>query len=243
MAADTQNAQVLAARTDTKVLSSLVRDNDKFIRKCAYFAVHKFITEHDDEYSVALSAFLEAVMSYEPEGGTSFNTFAQLVISRRLTDFLRSEYRKQPEVSVDPAIMGGDYIEEELSEIATEVRSINSTTLSAEDQQTSGKVTIRDEIEALSTELSKYGIDFFTLAKNSPTSKKTKEACRVLLATFIGNEDLLKRYKKNHTIPVLDLARESRISKKIIDKYRRYLIASVEILLGDYPLLSEYLKN
>lgn len=242
MASDVLSAQVLAARTDNKVLSMLVRDNDKFIRKCAYYTVHRFITEHDDEYSVALSAFLEAVMNYEPDSG-AFNSFAQMVIGRRLTDFLRSEYRKQPEVSVDPSIMGGDYIEEELSEIATQVRSINATTLSAEDSKTCSKVTIKDEIDALSVELSKYGIDFFTLAKNSPSSKKTKEACRILLDTLLGDEELLKRYKKNHTLPVMDLANASGVSKKIIDKYRRYLIASVEILMGDYPLLSEYLKK
>ena len=242
MAYDAQNALVLAARTDHNVLSTLVRDNDKFIRKCAYFTVHRFITEHDDEYSVALSAFLEAVMSYDPDSG-SFNSFAQLVIGRRLTDFLRAEYRRQPEVSVDPAIMSGDYVEEELSDIATEVRTINSTTLSAEDTKTSSKITLKDEIDALSTHLSKYGIDFFTLAKNSPSSRKTKEACRILLNTLLHDEELLNKYKKFRTIPVIALANASGISKKTIDKYRKYLVASAEILMGDYPLLSEYLKK
>ncbi|WP_029320468.1 sigma factor [Butyrivibrio sp. AE3004] len=242
MASDALSSQVLAARTDNKALSKLVQGNDKFIRKCAYYTVHRFITEHDDEYSVALSAFLEAVMSYDPDSG-SFSSFAQVVIGRRLTDFLRSEYRRQPEVVVDPSVMGGDYIEEELSDIATEVRAKNATTLSAEDTKTSSRITVRDEIDALSVELSKYGIDFFTLAKNSPTSRKTKEACRTLLDTILRDDDLLNRYKKNHTLPVMDLASASGISKKIIDKYRRYLIASIEILTGDYPLLSEYLKK
>ncbi|WP_051638701.1 sigma factor [Butyrivibrio sp. NC2002] len=240
MASEILATEVLAAKNDNKALTELVRNNDKFIRKCAYFSVHRFITEHDDEYSIALSAFLEAVSDYDSDKG-EFSTFAQTVISRRLYNYLRTEYRWKPEISVNPTIIGGDIPEEEVSEIAIELKQKNAE-LGREESAMSSAVTVSDEVNALTERLQIYGIEFSQLVKSSPTSGKTKLACRTLLNTMMNDDELLAKYKKSHTIPVMALASASGISKKIIDRYRRYLIASLEILLGDYPLLSTYLK-
>jgi RNA polymerase sigma factor len=39
-----------------------------------------------------------------------------------------------------------------------------------------------------------------------------------------------------------ELVSATGISRKILDRHRRYIIAAVEILSGDYPLLAEYMQ-
>ena len=39
-----------------------------------------------------------------------------------------------------------------------------------------------------------------------------------------------------------ELEKLSRIPRKILDRHRKYLIAAVEILHGEYPLLAEYMS-
>src|SRR5690606_2812765 len=48
---------------------------------------------HDDEYSIALAAFNEAIDGYQEGAGKSFLGFAETVIRRRLIDHVRREQR------------------------------------------------------------------------------------------------------------------------------------------------------
>ena len=43
-------------------------------------------------------------------------------------------------------------------------------------------------------------------------------------------------------LPVKALAAASGISRKTLDRYRKYIIMAVLVLDGDYPQLAEYLK-
>ena len=77
---------VLKAQTDENYMNDFIKKHKKFILLSAFRATKRFITENDDEYSVAMIALCEAVKSYEESKG-SFKGFAFLVIKRRLTDY------------------------------------------------------------------------------------------------------------------------------------------------------------
>ena len=55
------------------------------------------VTRSDDEYSVALLAFYEAIEGYDPESGP-FGAYASLVIGRRFADHYRSQHRFDAEM-------------------------------------------------------------------------------------------------------------------------------------------------
>ena len=38
------------------------------------------------------------------------------------------------------------------------------------------------------------------------------------------------------------LSAQSKVSRKTIERHRKYIIAAVIILTGDYPILAEYMK-
>ena len=62
-----------------------------------------------------------------------------------------------------------------------------------------------------------------------------REAC-------VGMAELIEELVRKKKLPVKALATGSGVSKKTIDRYRKYLIMAVLILRGDYPHIAEYLK-
>src|SRR5699024_7956021 len=55
----------------------------------------------DDEFSIGLSAFNEAIFLYSPAKGASFLSFAKLIVSRKVIDYIRYNARRQHIVSFD----------------------------------------------------------------------------------------------------------------------------------------------
>lgn len=241
MKEDVFGTEALAVRDNSERLNAFIKNNSKFIKQCAYKSVHKYVSDSDDEYAVALSAFHEAVRSFDETKG-AFSNFAQIVIKRRLLDHLEREYRHRPEISVEPHVMEGELNEDDDDPIAFELKE-KTASLSAENSTTAtGSVTIKDEIEALGQTLEPYGFGFYDLVECSPTAQKTKISCAIAIRTLMDSPELMRSFRKTMTLPMKELSGKSAISRKILDRHRRYIIAAVEILSGDYPLLAEYMK-
>ena len=71
------------AKADEKQLETLIKDHKNFILANAYKMTGHYVTENDDEWSVGLIAFHEAVRTFD-EGKGDFHAFAALVIKRRI---------------------------------------------------------------------------------------------------------------------------------------------------------------
>ena len=52
----------------------------------------------DDEASIAMIAFNEAIDAYDDSAGASFLSFAEIVIKRRMVDYFRRKTKRQEEV-------------------------------------------------------------------------------------------------------------------------------------------------
>src|SRR5690606_31197585 len=91
--ADVENRVLLAQNGSGEELDGLLRDYSPFLKKAAYLACNRYIDEHDDEYSIALGGFHEAVMKYDRSRDASFMTLPHLVIRRKPNDQLRKEAR------------------------------------------------------------------------------------------------------------------------------------------------------
>ena len=100
---------------------------------------------------------------------------------------------------------------------------------------------LKEEIEALTGELSDYDIDFFALATASPRTAKTRTACGEALRAMQTPPPLTDILREKKLLPIKELTKRVSISRKLIDRHRKYLIAASLILSGDYPGLSEYM--
>ena len=166
---------VLEAKKDTQKADDLIRTYIPFIR----FEASKFLSrpcsEQDDEYSIAMIAFHEAILGYAKERG-AFLSYAAMVIRSRLIDYRRKESRHQGHVSlyaqseeddrplVDTIAQTSDRMEESINLEATQ-----------------------HEIQELSSVMETFGVSFSDAAENSPKQERTLEACRAAIHYAIEN--------------------------------------------------------
>ncbi len=225
---------VFEAKNNDAKFSELVAQSSDFILKIAGNTCRHYVDTSSDEWSIALSAFHEAVMSYAENKG-NFYIFAQLVIKRRLTDFMRKQYRIRPEISIPPEAFSGNADEDDVMSQALQSEVMQKVAVSPENP-------IALEIEVISSTLSEYGFGFMDLTECSPKAGKTKKACAAVIRTMLSREDLVTHLRQVKTLPIKVLEKEYGLHRKILERHRKYIIAAIEILKGDYPYLADYLK-
>ena len=206
--------RAVKAANDAQELNALIEEYDSFILKSASKAVKRYVSKNDDEWSIALSAFSEAIQKYSFEKG-SFISFAELMINRRLIDYFRAQRKFVVEDQVD-------WIED-------------NAIIENDDN-------LKLEIEAISQVLEYYGFSFMDLAECSPKAQKTKTACAKAVVYLLEKPMLITEIRNSKQLPIKLIAKNVGLPRKIIERHRKYIIAAVEILYGDYPYISEYLS-
>ena len=63
------STQAVRARTDEPFLERFIEAHEAFVLRCASRYAGFAVTRSDDEYSVALLAFYEAIKGYDPASG------------------------------------------------------------------------------------------------------------------------------------------------------------------------------
>ncbi len=222
------------AKQNSKKLDMLINQCEFFIIKAASGVSRKYISKSDDEYSISLMAFVQAVEDYEYEKG-SFFSFAELLIRRRLVDYFRTGIKNMNEIPVNPYIFTSEADEEDIQMQSMVVKQI------AYEENYIDR-DIKDEIAELSKVLKLYGFTFMDIAEQSPKAEKTKAICAKAASYVLMNPELLTQMRTSHQFPIKIIEKNCGVSRKSIDRHRKYLIAAIEILSGDYPYLAEYLK-
>lgn len=231
------NNRALDAKSDESKREEFIRDNEQTILKIASKATGRFITRSDDEWSVALSAFNKAIDNYEPDKG-DFAGFAVVVIDRALIDHHRSEKKYEAEISYSPEMLTGEGDYEEHSEVLKAVTRESTQTLEMDNTQRS----LKDEILEVNDKLKKYGFTFHDLKGCSPKAGKTKRECARAITYIMDNRKVREAVIETGRIPAKEITDETKVSAKLLDRYRRYIIMAVIILNGEYPLLADYLE-
>ena len=206
--------RAVKAANDAQELNALVEEYDSFILKSASKAVKRYVSKNDDEWSIALSAFSEAIKKYSFEKG-SFISFAELMIHRRLIDYFRAQRKFAAEDQVD-------WIED-------------NAIIENDDN-------LKLEIEAISQVLESYGFSFMDLAECSPKARKTKAACARAVVYLLDKVVLVAEMRNSKQLPVKIVEKNTGIPRKVIERHRKYIITAIEILSGDYPYITEYLR-
>ena len=232
--------QAVCAKNDPEYRNAFIDRNRIFIRITAARTVHHFVSEHDDEWSVAMVAFNEAIEKYEPDRG-SFSSFAANVIRNRLTDKLRRDYRYAPEILFDPADLERSRKTEDLPD-ALSIEVAKKLEAEAVQPENRMQVQAREEIEAVQQLLAPYGFCFYDLVSCSPKAEKTKAECAQAVIVLLEDDDLFASMRSTRTLPSEGILKASGVKKKILERHRRYIIAVAEILHGEYPLLAGYME-
>ena len=226
--------QALLAKNNESALEDLIAEQKSFILRCASKEAGRFLTDSDDEWSVALCAFNRAIDRYDGSKG-DFLPFAQMLIRRELVDAWRQESKHAAELSVAPEVFDGT-AEDEDDDKSVYLAVVRESVQAAER-------SLHDEIVAANAMLQEYGFRFFDLTECSPQQEKTRRECAVAIRGLLKDPPLLvKLLRQNHKLPMTELYKLSGVSRKTLDRYRKYIIMAALILSDDYPQLAGYLK-
>lgn len=227
------NCMVAEARMNPDTFNKLLKRSELFIIKCTSAISHHYITKNDEEWSIALLAFKEAVDHYHLEKG-SFHKFAELIIRRRLIDYFRTQSKYKSEISVNPNVFDCEFNEEEDNGVL--VQEIGAKTLQKNDN------SIKLEIDALNEVFSAYCFSFIDLVDCSPKSKKTKTSCAKAISYLLKNPLLIQEIRNKKQLPLKIIEKNAKIPRKILERHRKYIIAAMEILSGEYPHVANYMQ-
>lgn len=211
--------RAVAAKGDETALEDLIRDCTSFILRTAYKTTGTYVDQSDDRWSISLAAFYEAVRAFEPGKG-GFLSFAATVIRRRLQDQWKRERAHSAETTTDPASFWD-----------------------IPDRRDGQPPDIHWEIQAMQAVLAHYDADFFEVARSSPKAEKTKAACARIIRFLADRPLAAADLWRTRRLPIALLAKELALPRKIMERHRTYIIAAVEILGGDFPILQEYFRH
>lgn len=208
-----QTATLLTS--NSQELDEFIAKHDFFILKTASKTAKRYICKEDDEYSVALYAFYDAVNKYDYTKGT-FYSFAELIIHRNIVDYYRAKGKYSSEIGI-----------EDIEENAVYTENDNM---------------LKTEIESITRTLKDYGFSFMDLVKVSPKAEKTKYSCRIAVNYLLDNPSLIIEMRNNRQLPIKIIAAATNIPRKILDRHRKYIIAAVEVFYGEYLGIAQYLN-
>ena len=227
-----ESALALLAATDEAAREELIIRQEKNILRIASHAKHRFVTKSDDEWSIALCAFSHAIDTYRVERG-AFLHYAEIVIRRGLIDAHRAELKRVQEISVAPELLEGEAEESGSNAVRA---SLIAQSLRAGDR------TLQDEIFEANDELRAYGFGFYDLTSCSPEQERTRNACKKAADIILNTEQQRDELRRTLQLPQKWLVAQG-VSQKVLERYRKYIIAMVVIRAGDYPALQGYVRG
>lgn len=226
---ETLLAQVMAG--DSGARENLIRECQSFVHKIACALARRSLEwGRDDELSIALIALNEAIDAYRPEKRVPFLAFARIVIQSRLRDYWRKENRfYQTTVS----LVGTS---EESGQPAQEVQP-------AWDHYWDQVIALEraEEIRRFNELLQGFGITFGDLVEASPQHNDTRRTLFQVAVGLVQTPHLMEYLLAKKKLPVKELADRLAISRKTVERGRKYIIALALIL--QFPEEFAYLKS
>ena len=218
---------------DRSLRNDTIESFKPFIAKTVSSVCRRYIYESDDEFSIGLIAFNEAIDKYSPEKGSSLLAFAETIVKRRVIDYLRIQSRRK-EMTMDTAL------DDENNQNENYFDNINSIE-EYEKQLESEKRN--EEIQLYISHLQDFGLSFDDLVENSPKHADARKGA-VMIAKMLMDDDELKEilFAKKR-LPVKQLEGRVKVSRKTIERNRKYIIAVAIILNGEFLYLKEYIKG
>jgi len=213
---------ITQAKHNKEIRESFITQYIPFIDKTISRVSGRYITREDDEHSIGLIAFNEAIEAFDENKSASFFALAGTIIKRRLIDFYRKERKKRNE-------LGLEQIE---PHIAYEMTIEN-----LED-----KMDTRFEITYYTKILESYNIQFSDLVSCSPGNKRARQNAMDVVKVLVDEPELTEYLISKRTLPIQLLERKCKVSKKTIERQRKYIIAVAIIHIYKLESLLNYVS-
>jgi RNA polymerase sigma factor len=227
----TLEERVLDTRGDREKTSTLITQFKPFIASVIQKRLGKFVEYGvDDELSIGLLAFNEAINTYDINKG-KFLSFARLVISNRLIDY----FRKQSKFS--SALISYDDGEDNTTSGLIDKKSVE---LFAYDSEAEDR---KYEIIEYTRELGQWGISFNELVRICPRQDNLRNEYIRIAILISRDKTLLDELYRTKRLPIKMLEKKLPIHRKKIERGRIYIIALVVAIIKKYSFLDMTTRN
>lgn len=219
---------------DSALQEELIDSYKPFIAKTVSTVCKRYIHESDDEFSIGLIAFNEAIQKYSSEKGNSLLSFAEVMIKRRVIDYIRQQSRNQTisfHIASDP------------NEEETQRSSIEDEISLDDFKKKTEQELRREEILQFKAVLKDFELSFEDLLEQSPKHADARKNAMLIAKAMVENEELKQLLLEKRRLPIKQLEGIVDVSRKTIERNRKYIIAIALILTGDYIYLKDYIKG
>lgn len=229
-----EQSVLLIQQGNHTLLNEIIENYKPFIAKTVSSVCKRYIYETDDEFSIGLIAFNEAIEKYSPEKGSSLLSFSEVLIKRRVIDYIRKQSKSQ-HVSMDLTYSS-------LEEESPGMVIVNE--LSLEDFRKKSDADLRkEEIVQFQTLLASFDLSFRDLVENSPKHSDARTNAIMVAKVLVENSELKNSLLEKKRLPIKELEKMVDVSRKTIERNRKYIIAIALILSSDYLYMKDYLKG
>ncbi|SDE23441.1 RNA polymerase sigma factor [Paenibacillus sp. UNCCL117] len=219
---------------DLRLRNQFITDYQPYVAKVTSRFCKRYVDPtRDDEFSIALGAFNEAINQFSPQAGRSFLGFAEQVMRRRLIDYVRKEQRFAGQIPYST------FEVEDEEDHAVNPIEIHQAIEEYEKQK--GMEERRSEIVDLSRMLAEFGIQFEELADASPKHDDSRQALFAIAYKLSGDMALMKLMLGKKMLPIKELLDQVSVSRKTLERNRKFIITVALIYSGPFPYLKDYL--
>ncbi|WP_425464020.1 RNA polymerase sigma-I factor [Oceanobacillus piezotolerans] len=224
---------LLAQNGDKDTQDYLIRNYQPFIAKTISEVCKRYIDQtRDEEFSIGLTAFNEAIFSFNSEKGSSFLSFAKLVIKRKIIDYIRANKKIPQVVSLDE-----NYDNEQMENPA-------EITVSKEKyMEKRHRMELREEILAYKEKLKEYKLSLDELTVISPKHRDARDSAVKAARILYMDTEMRNSVVRKKKLPIKELLKKVEVSKKTLERNRKYILAIFIVLNENYMYLKEYLKG
>lgn len=214
---------------DVGLKEELIRKYKPYLLKTISSTIGKYVdSETSEEYSVGLMAFNEAIDKFDSEKNGNFISYCNIVINHRIIDHIRKNRRENK-------VIPFSYFEEK--------SEFEEKYLVSDSHYQYEKIEIREEIMIFESKLKEFGITLEDLVEKSPKHKDSRELYISIAETLSNNEDLFNKMIRRKSIPIAELMKFVTVSRKTIERNRKYIIAVSLVLRSSLDEIKQYFRK
>ncbi|CAM3681079.1 RNA polymerase sigma factor SigI [Mesobacillus zeae] len=219
---------------DLKLRDDLIKSYKPFIAKTVSSVCKRYISDSDDEFSIGLIAFNEAIQKYTPEKGNSLLSFAEVLVKRRVIDYIRKQTKNQ---ALSLTLANEMYDDDTPRTTIEDELSIENYRKKSDEERR------RDEIIQFQQVLKEFDLSFSDLVEQSPKHADARKNAMEVAWILYKKEKLRNLLLEKKRLPIKQLESMVDVSRKTVERNRKYIIAVALILIGDYTYLRDYIKG
>lgn len=225
-----------AQRGDGAARERLIRAFTPYVMRVASQVAGRYLQPgRDEEISIALLAFNEAIGSFEASRGTGFLSFAETVMRRRLIDYFRRETGRRREIP-----MSGFEETDDEGNVQNPIEGLHATEAFSHQEEVAERA---EEILRYRELLAGYGISLVELVRLAPRHEDARRRAIAAARRVAADPVRLRYLREKKELPLKALQQEVAVSRKTLERQRKYIIAIALALSEDFFYLPEYLRK